>query len=65
MVPAGYGFIKGSRANAYNLQAVRTVARQQVQTVVVLSGFAALELGLSLRQFYPTARVCHIAKLNG
>ena len=64
-VPAGYGFIKGSRANAYNLQAVRTVARQQVQTVVVLSGFAALELGLSLRQFYPTARVCHIAKLNG
>ncbi len=65
VVPAGYGFIKGSRANAYNLQAVRTVARQQVQTVVVLSGLAALELGLSLRQFYPTARVCHIAKLNG
>ncbi len=65
VVPAGYGFIKGSRASQYNLQAVRTVAHWQVQTVVVLSGLAALELGLSLRQFYPTARVCHIANLNG
>lgn len=65
VAPAGYGFVTGSRANVYNMQAVRTVAHHQVQTVVVLSGLAALELGFSLRQFYPSARACHIAKLNG
>ena len=65
VAPAGYGFIKGSRASSYNLQAVRTVAQVQAQTVVVLSGLTALELGSSLHQFYPTARACHIAELNG
>lgn len=65
IVPAGIGFIKGSRAHAYHLQAVRTVAQHQAQTVVVLSGLTGLELAFALRQFYPAARVCHIAELNG
>lgn len=65
VAPAGYGFIKGSRTSSYHLQAVRTVAQAQAQTVLVLSGLAALELGFWLRQFYPTARACHIAELDG
>ena len=64
-IAAGYGFVRGSHANAYQLQAVRTVAQNQAQTVFVLSGLAALELGYSLRRFYPSARVRHIADLNG
>ncbi|MBR2081786.1 MAG: (Fe-S)-binding protein [Elusimicrobiaceae bacterium] len=65
IAPAGYGFIKGSREAVYNLQAVRTVATHQAQTVIVLSGLAQLELNFQLRQFYPTAHAQHIANLNG
>ena len=64
-IAAGYGFIRGSHANAYQLQTVRTVAQNQAQAVFVLSGLAAMELGCSLRQFYPSAQVRHIADLNG
>ncbi len=63
--PAGYGFIKGSRAPLYNVQAVRTAAQYQTQTVVVLSGLAALETNFYLSRFYPAAQAHHIAKLNG
>lgn len=64
-VPAGYGFVKDTCAPAYELEAVRTLAKHQVQTVFVLSGLAALELDLALRRFYPAARAEHIARLNG
>ena len=63
--PAGYGFIKGSRAQWYNMQAVRTVAQYQTKTVVVLSGLTELETNFYLRRFYPAAQAHHIAKLNG
>ena len=64
-VPAGYGFIKATRAPVYQMQAVRTVAKHQVQTVFVLSALAALEFGFYVRHYYPTARVSHLAELNG
>lgn len=65
IVPTGYGFIKGSRAQIYNVQAVRTAAQYQVQSIVVLSGLTELETNFQLRRFYPTAKAHHIAKLNG
>lgn len=63
--PAGYGFIKGSRAHTYNVQAVRTAAQYQTQSIVVLSGWAELETNFYLRCFYPAAQAHHIARLNG
>ena len=63
--PAGYGFIKRGHARAYNMQAVRTAAQYQTQSVVVLSGWAELETNFYLRRFYPAAQAHHIAKLNG
>ncbi|MBO5910946.1 MAG: (Fe-S)-binding protein [Elusimicrobiaceae bacterium] len=63
--PAGYGFIKGSRAQVYNVQAVRTAAQYQTQSIVVLSGWAELETNFYIRRFYPAAQAHHIAKLNG
>ncbi len=63
--PAGVGFIKGSHAREYNLQAMRTVAQHQAKSVVVLSGLAEMETNFYLRRFYPAARAHHIAKLNG
>ncbi len=63
--PAGYGFVSGPRATQYNVQAVRTVAKHQAQSVVVLSGLAELELNFYLRRFYPSARAHHLARLNG
>lgn len=63
--PGGYGFINGSRAQTYNVQAVRTVAQYQIRSVVVLSGLTQLETDFYLRRFYPAARAHHIAELNG
>lgn len=63
--PGGYGFIKGSRAQMYNVQAVRTAAQFQIKSVAVLSGLAELETNFYLRRFYPAAQAHHIAKLNG
>lgn len=63
--PAEVGFIKGSRVQKYNVQAVRTVAQHQAKSVVVLSGLAAMETNFYLRRLYPAAQAHHIAKLNG
>ena len=64
IVPVEYGFIKESRAQEYNMQAVRTAAKYQVQSIAVLSGLAQLETNFYLRRFYPAAQAHHIAELN-
>ena len=61
----GYGFIKNTHAPDYLLQAVRAVAAHQIKTVFVTSAIATLELGFYMHMFYPCAKVCHIAELNG
>ena len=61
----GYGFIKNTHAPDYLLQAVRAVATHQIKTVFVTSAIATLELGFYMHMFYPCAKVCHIAELNG
>ena len=65
IAPAGYGFIKGTRAPVYNMQAVRTAAQYQTRSMVVLSGWAELETNFYLRRFYPAAQAHHLARLNG
>ena len=46
--PFGYGFIKHTHAPAYGFEAAQTVLHYQAQTVFVLSGLAALELGFAV-----------------
>lgn len=61
--PFGYGFVR-PQDSCWLIEAVRTVASHQAQQVFVLDGLAALELENGLRQFYPTAQVCHIVQLG-
>lgn len=65
LAPLGYSFIRNTDAHEYNLQAVRTVASYQAQTVLVLSGLSMLEWGYWLKKYYPAAQARHIVFSNG
>ena len=64
-VPAfGYVFVAPKTAAQIELKAVTKIARTQAKQVIVLSGWAALELTYLLKKFYPAARVTHFVHAN-
>lgn len=64
-VPAfGYVFVAPKTAAQTELKAVTKIARTQAKQVIVLSGWAAIEVAYLLKKFYPAARVTHFVNAN-
>lgn len=63
-IPAfGYSFVAGKEAAQIGQKVVEKLARTGTRSVVVLSGFAALEVTYLLKKFYPQATAVHITEV--
>ncbi len=61
----GYSFYAKDKATQIRALALRPLENQHVGTVVVLSGWAMMEVSCKKKKTLPSLKVLHVAQLNG